>query len=110
MKKIKYLILLALTLILPITVNAQRYYPEGTDLNIWIDDTKWYVFTRDNLYNNPELDDLGITYEYLYNFMHDNYVYLDGALFYDDDDNLELFIRKKDYNKINNLRYLRIWL
>ena len=107
MKKLKklniFLILLAL-LVLPTIVNAQTFYPEGTDLNVWIDDTKWYVFTRDNLYNNPELDDLGITYDYLYNFMLDNYVYLDAALFYDDNtDSLELFIRKKNITKIKNL-------
>lgn len=36
--------------------------------------------------------------------MHNNYVYLDGALFYDDsNDNLELLIRKKSIDKIKNL-------
>lgn len=107
MRKFKILNMLLVVLaifIFPTIVNAQRFYPEGTDLNVWIDDTKWYVFTRDNLYNNPELDEIGITYDYLYDFMHNNYVYLDGALFYDDStDNLELLIRKKSIDKIKNL-------
>lgn len=43
-----FLVVLAI-FIFPTIVNAQRFYPEGTDINVWIDDTKWYVFTRDNL-------------------------------------------------------------
>jgi len=105
MKKFKFLsIIFMAILIFPMVANAQRYYPEGTDLSINIDDTTWYVFTRDNLLNNPELDELGITYDYLYNFMHNNYVYLDSILFYNDsNDYIELLIRKKNIDKIINL-------
>lgn len=105
MKNNRIIIFLALIVFaFPTIVNAQRFYPDGTDLSVWIDDTKWYVFTRNNIYNNSELNELGITYDYLYNFMYNNYVYLDGALFYSDsDDSLELLIRKTKVDKIKNL-------
>lgn len=103
MKKTLILIILILAMV-PTTVHAKKFYPKGTDLNIDIDDTEWYVFTRDNLKNNPELEEIGVTYDYLSEFMNNNYVYLDSALFYEDNsDNIELLIRKKPIDDIKNL-------
>jgi hypothetical protein len=67
-----------------------------TDMNIEIDDTAWYVFTRNNLMDNPELDDLGVSYDYMYDLMYDNGIYLDAIILYSDSDEyLELFLRNK---------------
>lgn len=106
MKKIFtcFLFMVVVMLGFTISANAKKYSLDGTDISILLDDTRWYVFTRDNIYNNPELDELGITYDYLYNFMHNNQIYLDAALLYEDDsNNLELIIRKKKIDKIKNL-------
>ena len=86
-----------------ITAFARSYNLSGTDMSIDIDDSKWYVFTRDNILNNPELEDLGITYDYINDVFFNNKVYVDAMLIYDDDTVLELFIRKNPIEKINNL-------
>jgi len=102
-KKFLTIIFVMLIFIFPTTVDAKRFYPEDTDLSIWIDEEKWQVFTRDNIYNNSQLDKLGITYDYMYNFMNDNNVYLDGLLFYEDETALELLITKISIDDIKNL-------
>ena len=97
------IILLVLSAI-PTIVNAKVYNISGTDMDISIDDTEWYVFTRSNIENNSELDELGISYEYLDNFMKNNYVYLDAVLYFSgSDDYIEIIIRKTNIDKINNL-------
>lgn len=103
-----YSIILALVfsivLLSPITVTARSYTVGETDLSINIDDTAWYVFTRNNIRNNSELDDLDITYEYMYDLMHKNEIFLDAIIFYEDSNEyLELFLRKRDVNDIENL-------
>jgi len=85
---------LCLAAILPFSVSAQTYRVEGTDLSITVDDTVWYVFTRDNIANNPELDELGLTYEYMDSSFRENEAYLDAILFYDSGEFLELLGRK----------------
>ena len=84
-------------LILPMTAYARSYTVGETDLSISIDDTSWYVFTRNNIKNNSELGDLGVTYDYMYDLMHENEIFLDAIVFYEDSDEyLELFLRKRD--------------
>ncbi len=91
-------------MIVPMTVYARSYTVGETDLSINIDDTSWYVFTRNNIKNNSELADLGITYDYMYELMYDNEIYLDAIVFYEDSDEyLELFLRKRDIDDIENL-------
>jgi len=106
MLKIKKIIsfFLILVLVIPITVCAKKYNLSDTDMSIDMDDTEWYVFTRDNLKNNSELDELGISYDYLYNVMNSNYIYLDAILYFEtDDDYIEFFVRKKKQVEVNNL-------
>lgn len=103
MKKLLTIVFIMAIFIFPTIASAETFYPEDTDLSIYLDDTKWYVFTRDNLYNNPQLSELGVTYEYIYNFMNNNHVYLDASIFYDNGDVLELLIRKSQISRIENL-------
>lgn len=85
------------------TASASNFYVDGNDVRMNIDDSEWYVFTRENIYNNYELDELSISYDYLYDFMHNNSVYMDAILWYNDSDYIELFVRKAKFEKIVNL-------
>lgn len=100
----KYLLLILISFILlPLNVFAQTYSLK--DLSISIDDSTWYVFTRDNIEENSELDELGISYDYLNNFMNTNDIYLDACQFdkNDETNTMELFVVAKKINNVNNL-------
>lgn len=99
MKKI--LILLTL-FFLPFSINAKEYVVKDTDLSININEEMWYVFTRDNIKDNEDLKKLEISEEYVTQFMEENSVYLDAIMF-NEDQTLEIFIRKSPIDKINNL-------
>lgn len=87
-------VLLCLAAWLPAVAAARDYTLSGTDMTITVDDTMWYVFTRDNLENNPELEELGLTYEIMYDVFNDNQAYMDALLLYGDGNYVELFVRK----------------
>ena len=98
MKRIMSVLLSAILCVsafLPITTYAETYNLGGTDMSISVDDTVWYVFTRDNIKNNSELDELGITYEAMYDILHNNEAYMDAILYYEDGEYTEFFIRKR---------------
>lgn len=80
---------------MPGLVYAETYHPGETDLHIQVDDSTWYVFTRDNIKDNPELDELGLTYDTMYDIFYDNEAYMDAILFYDDGNYVELLVRKR---------------
>lgn len=104
LKYSKYIIILIGIFLFPLLVNAETHSIIDTDISITFDEKEWYVFTRDNIENNKELDELGITYDYMYDFMYNNYVYLDSVLFYENsDETIEFFVRKKEVNDIKNL-------
>ena len=86
---------LILCLVFPLTVYAETYSMSDTDISICIDDTSWYVFTRDNIQDNPQLDELGITYDFIESVLYDNMAYMDAFRFGEDGNFLELFIRKQ---------------
>ena len=98
MKRIMSVLLSAILCVsafLPITTYAETYNLGDTDMSISVDDTVWYVFTRDNIKNNSELDELGITYEAMYDILHNNEAYMDAILYYEDGEYTEFFIRKR---------------
>lgn len=80
----------------PITASAQTYAPSDTDVSIQVDDSYWYVFTRDNIENNPELEELGVSYEAIYDILYENHMYMDALLIYQDGDYVEFFVRRKE--------------
>lgn len=95
--------LLFLTLF-PTMTFASRYDLEETDVSLLLNDETWYVFTRGNIKDNEELEELGITYDYLSNFMEEYSVYLDAVNFSSDlESTVELFVRKKSGSKVDNL-------
>lgn len=89
----------------PISVYAKTYTVWGTDISLVIDDSEWYVFTRDNLYGHSGLEELNITENWVYNFMQKNYMYLYGILVDKEDMNsgMELLVRKTTTDEVDNL-------
>lgn len=97
-------VFLFIVAIMPVTAYAGTYALSDTDMSISVDDTVWYVFTRDNIENNAELEELGITYEAMYDILHDNEAYLDAVLYYEDGGYIELLVRKRSLDAgIRNL-------
>lgn len=88
-------VVLVAAALLPITAFAETYNLGDTDMSISVDDTVWYVFTRDNIKNNSELEELGITYDTMYDILHDNEAYMDAVLYYEDGEYMEFFVRKR---------------
>lgn len=78
-----------------ICAYGKTYTISDTDIFVDIDDSIWYVFTRDNIENNPELDELGITTAYMQELFEENWIYLDATVFLDEGDYIELLVRKK---------------
>lgn len=96
MKRVRKIIAIFVLLILmiPSGVLASTFTVDE-NMYIDIDDSLWYVFTRDNIANNKELDSLDLSYEYMDNFFKKNNAYLDALLIYKDSGEiLELFIRR----------------
>ncbi len=85
---------IVLCLVLNTTAYAKTYNLSDTDMSISMNDTEWYVFTRDNIENNPELEECGISYESMYDILYSNSAYMDAVLLYEDGGYTELFIRK----------------
>ena len=84
-KKLLYTLFLILFMF-PLIVDAKTYSISDTDITVELDEKVWYVFTRDNIENNPELDELEISYDDIYSIMYNNNIYLDAVLYYEDDD------------------------
>lgn len=88
-------IIICLVTLIPLSAYAETYQLGGTDMSIRVDDSYWYVFTRDNIKNNSELDELGIPYNKMYDILHDNEAYMDAFFLYEDGEFVEFFVRKR---------------
>ncbi len=85
-------------LIVPAPAYARTYDLSDTDMSISIDDTEWYVFTRDNIDNNPELEEVGVSVEQMREVFNINDAYLDAFVIYTGGGFLELIVVKKEGN------------
>ena len=100
----KKVLLFVFLMLVPIVGDATTFELKNTDMDITIDESEWYVFTPDNILDNPELEELGLTYEYMLESFQNNQAYLDAILFYyDSEDYIELFVRKVALEDIGNL-------
>ena len=88
-------VILCAALFLPMAAQAQTYQMNDTDVTITVNDAEWYVFTPDNIKDNPELAELGVSYQYMYDFFQDNATYMDAILFYEEGGYLEFFVQKR---------------
>lgn len=99
----KLLFVFICLLLVPSLVFAKEYKLDE-NITITMDDTEWYVFTRDNIKGNPELEELGISYEYLNNFFEENKVYMDAVLYFEGYENyIEVFVRRNPSTGTDNL-------
>lgn len=106
MKKLVALFVLVLcsTILFTTTAFATTFTVSDTDISIDIDESVWYVFTRDNLDNNPELDELGLSYDHMNESMQKNSIYLDAIMFYSDAESyLELLVSKVEVEEVMQL-------
>lgn len=92
--RISILAILCALMLLPIAAWAETYDLGDTDMTIEVDDSRWYVFTRDNLENNPELAEFGISESEVYDDLCRLEAYLDAVLLYTDGNYKELFVFK----------------
>ena len=98
------LVILVFCLACPLTVYAKTYTMSNTDISISVDDSSWYVFTRDNLQNNSDLKELGADPNEMRDILEGIMAYMDAFLLYEDGDFVELLIRKtKIENSFTNL-------
>lgn len=80
----------------PISAYAETYHLGGIDnMSIQVDDSVWYVFTRDNIKNNSELGELGFSYDFMHNILYSNEAYLYAILFYDNGEYFELIVKRR---------------
>ena len=99
-----FLVILFFCLACPLTVYAKTYTMSNTDISISVDDSSWYVFTRDNLQNNSDLKELGADPNEMRDILEGIMAYMDAFLLYEDGDFVELLIRKtKIENSFTNL-------
>lgn len=105
MKKIVKIITVLMTFIIfcPVLVNAKEYTISTTDIKIDINDTNWKVFTRDNIKDNKQLEELGIKYEQLNKLFIDGNIYLDALKTVEGNEYIELFVMKKSADQVKNL-------
>lgn len=100
----KKLIVFLLLLLIPIISYAQNYKIKDINLEIEIDDN-YYVFTRDNLKNNPGLEKVLVSEEEMLKYLESKSVYLDAIHRTSGDWELSLLVTEAD-SDINNLSSL----
>ena len=95
MKKIVFCLLVLL--VMPLMVSAVSVDVPSADMSLNIPD-EWYVFTRENIENNPDLDELDLTYEFMNELMNENDMYVDAF-----DDEEEFIVSVVDVEDVGNL-------
>lgn len=101
--KRKILVMFALFLLCIPSFAFAKGYDADEYLKLDFDDT-WYVFTKGNIKDNKELEELGVTEEYMNNLFKNSNVIVDAILFADDnDDTIEVFVRTTETKELYNL-------
>lgn len=95
MKKLVFSLLMVLCM--PLMVKAVSVDVSSGDMSLTLPD-EWYVFTRDNIEGNTELEELGLTYEFMNDLMNENDMYVDA---FDDDE--EFIVSIVDVEDVGNL-------
>ena len=88
-------VILCILVVAPVTAYAATYGISDTDITVTVDDTQWYVFTRDNLENNPEMEEVGVSVQQMRSVFDLNDAYMDAFVSYNDGDYIELFVIKR---------------
>lgn len=106
MRKI-FIFLFAFLVFIPISLNAKEI-KLNDDFTISFDENEWYIFTKDNLKDNPELEELGITYDYMDNYFKTNDVEVDAITYFGDEmsDYIEVLIQINEMKSSYDYDYL----
>lgn len=64
-------------LLMPLVTLATEVDIASADMSIDLPDD-WYIFTRENIENNADLEELGLTYDFMKDMMDSNDMYLDA--------------------------------
>lgn len=100
----KKIVCLLVSLFLLTSVNAKTVKIE--DFSVDLDDESWHIVTKDNIKGNEDIKELGITEEYMENFMKTYSAYMDSMLMYDEENFVEFaVIAKKSDVKYNMHKY-----
>ncbi len=92
-KKILTIFILMIFLF-PFSVSAKSFSIDE-NMTLDIDDSLWYVFTRNNLDNNEELKSFNISPSEMMAFFENNQAYMNAIILYKDTgEMLQLFVRK----------------
>lgn len=104
MKKKIFAMFALLLLFIPSFVFAESY---DVDEYLKLDfDDDWYVFTKSNIKDNKELEELGVSEEYMENLFKSSNVVVDAILFEEDNnDTKEVFVRTTETEDLYNLNY-----
>ncbi len=96
-------ILLFLLLLIPISVFAESYKFE--DMVITLEDPDWVIFTKDNLDNNPAIEENKIKIDVLKDLFENKSVYLDANIFdsVNPAENIELIVGISENDSRYNL-------
>ena len=77
-------------LLMPLTIKAEEYDVGSANMKITFPD-EWYVFTRENIENNSNLENIEVTAEYMNKFFESNSAYIDAIK-----SNLEFVLRTSE--------------
>lgn len=103
MKRIFKVLIIILLVIVVSPVMAKEFTISDTDIKVNLDDSKWYVFTRDNIKDNKQLKEFGISEDYMNTTFTNGNIYLDAIKFKSNNEIIELFVMKKPVEKIKNM-------
>lgn len=73
----KFVFSLLAILFMPLVVSADTIDVDSADLSLEIPDS-WYIFTRDNLDNNPDLEELELTEDYVMDYFLEYSIYVNA--------------------------------